>query len=102
MCYNFKADSQEQNYGAGLAAEPLVEYNEVSNVIIGVVKKELQRICNEKAEAYFNGCTCVWMFGLAIVSWAIILASQSINMRILLGRMLTVQILKHTGRCICI
>lgn len=31
---------EEQNYGVGLAAEPFVEYNEVCNVIIGVVKKE--------------------------------------------------------------
>lgn len=35
-----KSYCEDQNYGVGIAAEPLGEYNPVSNVIIGVVKKE--------------------------------------------------------------
>ena len=47
---------EEQNYGVGIAAEPLGEYNSFSNVIIGVVNKE--SIANFKigqANMYYFG-----------------------------------------------
>ena len=41
-------------------------------------QKELKRIRNIEEGAYFNGRTYAWMFGLAFVSWAIILVEITI------------------------
>ena len=41
-------------------------------------QKELKRIRNIEEGAYFNGHTYAWMFGLAFVSWAIILVEITI------------------------
>ena len=52
----FSEGEEEQNYGVGIAAEPLGEYNSFSNVIIGVVNKE--SIANFKigqANMYYFG-----------------------------------------------
>ena len=47
---------EEQNYGVGLAAEPMGEYNAVSNVIIGVVKKEsIANFKTGQANLYYFG-----------------------------------------------
>ena len=40
--------------------------------------KELKRIRNIEEGAYFNGRTYAWMFGLAFLSWAIILVEITI------------------------
>ena len=41
-------------------------------------QKELKRIRNIEEGAYFNGHTYAWMFGLAFISWAIMLVEITI------------------------
>ena len=49
-----------------------------TNDLFAHQQKELKRIRNIEEGAYFNGCTYAWMFGLAFVSWAIILVEIAI------------------------
>lgn len=54
------------------------EYEKRINVLFTHQQKELKRIRNIEEGAYFNGRTYAWMFGLAFISWAIILVGITI------------------------
>ncbi|MGN0220559.1 MAG: hypothetical protein ACI4BA_00340 [Prevotella sp.] len=83
--------AEQSNLKVGINDEGLAQLDERNNTAISAFKqaldehekrikelfahqqKELKRIRNFEEGAYFNGRTYAWMFGLAFVSWAIIL-----------------------------
>ena len=58
--------------------QALDEHEKRINVLFTHQQKELKRIRNIEEGAYFNGRTYAWMFGLAFISWAIILVEITI------------------------
>ena len=58
--------------------QALDEHEKRINVLFAHQQKELKRIRNIEEGAYFNGRTYAWMFGLAFISWAIILVGITI------------------------
>ena len=88
--------SEQSNLKVGINDEGLALLDERNNTAISAFKqsldehekrikelfahqqKELKRIRNIEEGAYFNGRTYAWMFGLAFVSWAIILVELTI------------------------
>lgn len=88
--------AEQSNLKVGINDEGLAQLNERNNTAIAAFKqaldehekrinvlfthqqKELKRIRNIEEGAYFNGRTYAWMFGLAFISWAIILVGITI------------------------
>lgn len=88
--------AEQSNLKVGINDEGLALLNERNNTAISAFKqaldehekrikelfahqqKELKRIRNIEEGAYFNGRTYAWMFGLAFVSWVIILVEITI------------------------
>ena len=88
--------AEQSNLKVGINDEGLAQLDERNNTAISAFKqaldehekrikelfahqqKELKRIRNIEEGAYFNGRTYAWMFGLAFVSWAIILVEITI------------------------
>ena len=88
--------AEQSNLKVGINDEGLAQLDERNNTAISAFKqsldefekritalfahqqKELKRIRNIEEGAYFNGRTYAWMFGLAFLSWAIILVEISI------------------------
>ena len=88
--------AEQSDLKVGINDEGLAQLDERNNTAISAFKqaldehekrikelfahqhKELKRIRNIEEGAYFNGCTYAWMFGLAFVSWAIILVEITI------------------------
>ena len=58
--------------------QALDEHEERVNVLFTRQQKELKRSRNIEEGAYCNGRTYAWMFGLAFISWAIILVDITI------------------------
>ncbi len=58
--------------------QALDEYEKRIKELFAHQQKGLKRIRNIEEGAYFNGRTYAWMFGLAFVSWAIILVEITI------------------------
>lgn len=83
--------AEQSDLKVGINDEGLAQLDERNNTAISAFKqaldehekrikelfahqqKELKRIRNIEEGAYFNGRTYAWMFGLAFVSWVIIL-----------------------------
>ena len=57
--------------------QALDEHEKRINDLFTHQQKELKRIRNIEEGAYFNGRTYAWMFGLAFLSWSIILNSAT-------------------------
>lgn len=70
--------NERNNTAIATFKQVLDEYEKRINVLFTHQQKELKRIRNIEEGAYFNGRTYAWMFGLAFVSWAIILAEITI------------------------
>ena len=88
--------AEQSNLKVGINDEGLAQLDERNNTAISAFRqtldehekrikelfahqqKELKRIRNIEEGAYFNGRTYAWMFGLAFVSWAIILVEITI------------------------
>ena len=88
--------AEQSNLKVGINDEGLAQLDERNSTAISAFKqaldegdkrindlfthqqKELKRIRNIEEGAYFNGRTYAWMFGLAFVSWAIILVEITI------------------------
>ncbi len=88
--------AEQSNLKVGINDEGLSQLDERNNTAISAFKQtldefekrikelfahqqqELKRIRNIEEGAYFNGRTYAWMFGLAFVSWAIILVEITI------------------------
>ena len=73
------AQLNERNDAAiSVFKQALDEHEKRINVLFAHQQKELKRIRNIEEGAYFNGRTYAWMFGLAFISWAIILVEITI------------------------
>lgn len=73
------AQLNERNDAAiSVFKQALYEHEKRINVLFTHQQKELKRIRNIEEGAYFNGRTYAWMFGLAFISWAIILVGITI------------------------
>lgn len=88
--------AEQSDLKVGINDEGLAQLDERNNTAISAFKqaldehekrikelfahqqKELKRIRNIEEGAYFNGRTYAWMFGLAFVSWTIILVEITI------------------------
>lgn len=73
------AQLNERNSTAIFAFKQAIDEHEKRiNALFTHQQTELKRIRNVEEGAYFNGRTYAWMFGLAFVSWAIILVEIAI------------------------
>lgn len=70
--------NERNNTAIATFKQVLDEYEKRINVLFTHQQKELKRIRNIEEGAYFNGRTYAWMFGLAFISWAIILVGITI------------------------
>ena len=88
--------AEQSNLEVGINDDGLAQLDERNNTAISAFRqaldehekrikelfahqqKELKRIRNIEEGAYFNGRTYAWMFGLAFISWAIILVEITI------------------------
>lgn len=69
---------ERNNTAIAAFKQALDEHEKRINVLFTHQQKELKRIRNIEEGAYFNGRTYAWMFGLAFISWAIILVEITI------------------------
>lgn len=65
--------------------QALDEHEKRINALFARQQKELKRLRNIEDGAYFNGKTYWWMFGIAFVSWAIIIAEITVWICLRLG-----------------
>lgn len=70
--------NERNNTAIAAFKQALDEHEKRINVLFTHQQKELKRIRNIEEGAYFNGRTYAWMFGLAFISWAIILVEITI------------------------
>ena len=70
--------NERNNTAIAAFKQALDEHEKRINVLFTHQQKELKRIRNIEEGAYFNGRTYAWMFGLAFISWAIILVGITI------------------------
>lgn len=95
--------AEQSNLKVGINDEGLAQLDKRNNTVISTLKqtldehekrikelfahqqKELKRVRNIEEGAYFNGRTYWWMFGIAFVSWAIIIVEVTIWICLRLG-----------------
>ena len=70
--------NERNNTAIAAFKQALDEHEKRINVLFTHQQKELKRIRNIEEGAYFNGRTYAWMFGLAFISWAIVLVEITI------------------------
>lgn len=76
---NGLAQLNERNCTAITALKQALDSHEKQiNALFAHQQKELKRIRDIEEGAYFNGKTYAWMFGIAFVSWVIIIVEVTI------------------------